>query len=84
LRLLDESGAEVAMNDDGCGFCSQITHEFTSPCQSYALQQGCFEDGSCGGASVVTRLSETDAAIYKNAEKKKMKEINTFLRGSKH
>ena len=58
LRLYDNSGAEVAKNDDGddasCGSCSSITRTFTAPCQKYTLAQGCFYNDSCGGAAVLT------------------------------
>ena len=54
LRLYDDSGAEIATNDDSCGLCSSLTKTFTAPCQTYTLAQGCYGSGSCGGAAVLT------------------------------
>jgi hypothetical protein len=68
LRLIDTvTGTEVASNDDNCGFCSSITHEFSSitTCQSYSLHQGCYSDGSCSGEVQISRLSSDEYALLK-------------------
>jgi hypothetical protein len=53
LRLKDESGREVAANDDSfCGLCSVLQYTVPSnggACQSYTLQEGCYRDRDCSG-----------------------------------
>jgi hypothetical protein len=49
LSLIEESGRLIAHNDDSCGLCSQIAFTTTGPCQTYRVQEGCYNDESCGG-----------------------------------
>lgn len=51
LRLKDENGIEVAMNDDGCGYCSHLEYTFPrdSGCKEYELHQGCYDTEECEG-----------------------------------
>ena len=51
LRLKDEYGIEVAMNDDGCGYCSYLEYTFPrdSGCKAYELHQGCYDTEECEG-----------------------------------
>jgi hypothetical protein len=49
LTLIEESGRLAAHNDDSCGICSQISFTTTGPCQTYRVQEGCYNDESCGG-----------------------------------
>lgn len=58
LRLVDSFGAEVAMDNDGCGGnpCSLL--QYTVPgasteCIQFTLWQGCFDDSLCSGQSIV-------------------------------
>lgn len=63
LRLTDGSGNELASNDDNCGLCSGVTYEFTASCQEYILNQGCFEDGTCGGTTAIVTHGPTNPPI---------------------
>lgn len=58
LRLYDAENNEVALNDDYCGLCSTLEHEFFLPCQEYNLHQGCWGSGSCGGQVSVEVIVE--------------------------
>ena len=51
LRLKDENGIEVAINDDGCGYCSHLEYTFprNSGCKAYELHQGCYDTEECEG-----------------------------------
>jgi len=54
FRLYDQSGAQVAFNDDACGgLCSQITYTTTEACQVYGLHQGCQGNTLCSGLTNV-------------------------------
>lgn len=59
IRLFDESGVMVALNDDGCGggsLCPQIIYASMrdSPCQQYRLWQGCYGEELCSGLTTIT------------------------------
>jgi hypothetical protein len=51
LRLVDESGTEVAADDDSdCGYCSLIRFQrFIVGCGNYTIMEGCYNTGTCGG-----------------------------------
>ena len=59
LVLVNSTGAQVAFDDDACGFFgsgSQIT--FTAPggstdCTTYKLREGCFGTNTCSGTVAV-------------------------------
>jgi hypothetical protein len=63
IRLHDERGVEVAVNNDKCGFCSSLSYAPLGPgCREYALVQGCHLNTNCSGNTVVTfplAISET-------------------------
>ncbi len=48
LRLYDQSGTQIAVNDDYCGLGSQMTATITS-CGTYTVREGCYTSGSCTG-----------------------------------
>ena len=58
LRLRQENGIDVAVNDDGCGYCSYLEYEFPlgSGCQSYELHQGCYGEAECEGTVLIDIL----------------------------
>ena len=58
LRLRQENGVDVAVNDDGCGYCSYLEYEFPlgSGCQSYELHQGCYGEAECEGRVLIDIL----------------------------
>lgn len=58
LRLTDESGFEVASNDDSCGYCSNLLYFFTDHCQMYTLKQGCYGNNACGGRTSIIMHQE--------------------------
>ena len=64
IRLYDEFDRQIAIGDDECGLCSQIT--YTVPgnvvldtnnnplnCVTYILDQGCYGNATCGGVTGV-------------------------------
>jgi hypothetical protein len=59
LRLYDASGSRpLESNNDGqpkneCGTCAKLTYDFTGACQEYTIRQGCANDNSCAGTTVI-------------------------------
>jgi hypothetical protein len=50
LRLTTASGTLVALNDDSCGWGSQITYQVPANAGgTYVIRGGCFNTGICGG-----------------------------------
>jgi hypothetical protein len=61
LRLF-QGGTELANNDDGCGFCSELTYEFQgSTCDTYSLHQGCFGDSQCSGQTWIVEAEQSES-----------------------
>ena len=60
IRLFDPSGKQVAVNDDFCGPCSQLSFNVSSyntdatQCYHFVLREGCHEMGTCGGVMSVS------------------------------
>ena len=71
LRLFDESGNQVAYNDDGnwnsniCSLSSYISYTIPTnvKCQTYSLNQGCYGSLSCSGQVVVFDLIDNLLAL---------------------
>ena len=51
LTLVSGSGVSLAVNDDYCGYCAQLSYMIpsTAGCQAYTLREGCYSSGSCTG-----------------------------------
>ena len=56
---------EVAVNDDVCGMCSEITYTVppVDDCAVYTLRQGCFADDACAGSPVIA-VADTRGSTY--------------------
>ncbi|RJS17022.1 hypothetical protein DRW03_28555 [Corallococcus sp. H22C18031201] len=53
MRLFAPGGAQVALNDDGCGLLSKIT--YVAPTTgTYQVRVGCFANNPCGGTVAYT------------------------------
>lgn len=55
-RLLNSSGAAVAMSTGGCGSCAYLQYNAPSmsSCQAYTLRTGCVKVGTCSGVMTIT------------------------------
>jgi len=57
IRLYSE-GREIASNDDFCDYCSVIDYfSYFDTCQTYTLQQGCYNNKECVGKFTITLMS---------------------------
>lgn len=62
LRVYDESGNQVAANDDSCGQCSYIQFTSSAQCQRYSIWEGCYSTGSCSATVAVGAFSPSPTA----------------------
>ena len=49
MRIVDSNGVELALNDDYCGKCSQVSYTSSSGCTNVRLRFGCSGISSCSG-----------------------------------
>ena len=53
--LFDASGNQLSVSHDSCGLCASLTYfvPMSSPCQTFSLHQGCYQQGACTGQMTV-------------------------------